>query len=227
MQIEWFDLHFALKKIGIIEAISWTNTDNSVMDCDARAMWHNNRTSSENLQNIIDHITTFTYHIISSICISQCITSWLGIMVQQVLSVTSPKYCFRIHTFIKKNMSISAASWVLSETSSLQFHSNILPLICNIISSLFIKHQDRHMHIFVTKWCIVWYLFNALWALWDGSIKNNSQICNLQVSTNMEFLSIKHIFRNARRFLPCEHIYIYIHLKKKKKSKIRAWYVFN
>ena len=55
------------------------------MDCDARAMWHNNRTSSENPQNIIDHITTFTYH-----------------------------------------MSISAASWVLSETSSLQFHSNIL-----------------------------------------------------------------------------------------------------
>ena len=36
-------------KIGIIEAISaWTNTDNSVMNCDARVMWHNNRTSSEN-----------------------------------------------------------------------------------------------------------------------------------------------------------------------------------
>ena len=30
----------------------------SVMKCDARAMWHNNRMSSENPQNIIDHITS-------------------------------------------------------------------------------------------------------------------------------------------------------------------------
>ena len=62
------------------------------MNCDAWTMCHNNRTSSENPQNIIDHITTFTYHIISSICISQCITLWPSNMVQQVHSVTSPKY---------------------------------------------------------------------------------------------------------------------------------------
>ena len=78
MQIEYIDLHFGFKKIGIIEAISWTNTDNSVMNCDAREMWHNNRASSENRQNIIDRITTFTYHIISSICISQYMTSWFS-----------------------------------------------------------------------------------------------------------------------------------------------------
>ena len=126
MQIEYIDLHFGFKKIGIIEAISWTNTDNSVMNCDARAMWHYNRMSSENPQNSIDHITTFTYHIISYICISQCITSLPGIMVQQVLSVTSPKYCFLDQYFNKKITSISTTSWVLSETSSLQFHSNIL-----------------------------------------------------------------------------------------------------
>ena len=52
MQIEYIDLHFGLKTIGIIEAISCTNTDNSATNCDAGAMWHNNRTSSENPQNI-------------------------------------------------------------------------------------------------------------------------------------------------------------------------------
>ena len=63
MQIEYIDLHFGFKKIGILDWRHLQNTDNSVMNCDARTMCHNNRTSSENPQNIIDHITAFTYHI--------------------------------------------------------------------------------------------------------------------------------------------------------------------
>ena len=35
MQIEYIDLHFGFKKIGIIEAISWINNNNSVINCDA------------------------------------------------------------------------------------------------------------------------------------------------------------------------------------------------
>ena len=30
---------------------------------------------------------------------------------------------------------------------------------------------NRNVHISVTKWCIVGYLFDALWDLWDGSIR--------------------------------------------------------
>ena len=34
----------------------------------------------------------------------------------------------------------------------------------------FVKEMCTRVHIFVTIWCIVGYLSNALWDLWDGSI---------------------------------------------------------
>ena len=36
---------------------------------------------------------------------------------------------------------------------------------------LFHGHGNRNVHIAVTKWCIVGYLSNALWDLWNGSTR--------------------------------------------------------
>ena len=35
----------------------------------------------------------------------------------------------------------------------------------------FVTEMCTHVHISVTKWCIVGYLFDALWDLWDGCIQ--------------------------------------------------------
>ena len=35
----------------------------------------------------------------------------------------------------------------------------------------FVTEMCTHVHISVTKWCIMGYLSNALWDLWDGSIE--------------------------------------------------------
>ena len=39
----------------------------------------------------------------------------------------------------------------------------------------FVTEMCTHVHISVTKWCIVWYLSNALWDLWNGSILQHTE----------------------------------------------------
>ena len=43
---------------------------------------------------------------------------------------------------------------------------------------------NRNVHIFVTKWCIVGYLPNALWNLWDGFVRwpNDPHRCDREFS---------------------------------------------
>ena len=78
------------------------------------------------------------------------------------------------------------------------------------------------MHIFVTQLCIMGYLPNALWDLWDGSIKNNSQI---YASVNQHGVPQYYTYLSQRLQIFCQ-VYIYI-FKNQNQSKIQAWYVFN
>ena len=64
------------------------------------------------------------------------------------------------------------------------------PTNTNLIS-LHAPFCTRSVHISVTKWCIVGYLSNALWHLWDESISSLSVYCllNCLISVSLVIMS--------------------------------------
>ena len=153
---------------------------------------------------------------------AQCMTSWPGIMVQQVLSVTSPKYCFWINTFIKKK--------IRPLVQPLEFY---LKLVLSGFTVIFcfrfaILYHPSSYNIKIDA--CMFLLQNG--ALWDICLMHCgicetvlSKTIRRYASVNQHGVPQYYTYLSQRLQIFC-HVYIYI-FKNQNKSKIRAWYVFN
>ena len=100
-----------------------------------------------------------------------CVICWLYIC-ERLMKFSNNWYQFKI---IHKNTARCRSKITFASNQLLIYFLNnkLYPIeqVCsNLTMHHFVTEMCAHVHIYITKWCIVVYLSGALWDFWEGSI---------------------------------------------------------
>ena len=167
--------------------------------CDIYPGWHNNRTSSENPQNIIGHIT------------SKCL-----VLHRQSIVFGSKLLYMYIYIYIYIKL------------TPLEFYLKLVLPSFTVIFCFSFEILYRPFSYYIKIDICIFLLKNGalcdICLMHCGICETGlSKTVRRYASVNMEFISIIHVYLSQRLQIFC-HVYIYI-FKKQNKSKKRTWYV--